>query len=172
MAHIRRKHGRIRDELPPEIREQVDRLLIEGAAYEEVREFLTRRGIEIGRSSIGRYGKDFLNAYSRLRVVEDKSRALVSETGDGLVLEEAASKIFAQMVIEAQLSGDLDIKALPRIISDFAKLQSSSIMRERIKLTFEERAKSVAEEVVKVARTGGLTEEKAALIKKKILGIV
>jgi len=72
MAQIRRKHGRIRDELPPEIREQVDRLLIEGATYEEVREFLTRRGIEIGRSSIGRYGKDFLNAYSRLRVVEDK----------------------------------------------------------------------------------------------------
>ena len=172
MAQIRRKRGRIRNELAPEIREQVDRLLIEGATYEKVREFLARRGIEIGRSSIGRYGKDFLNAYSRLRVVEDKSRALVSETGDGLVLEEAASKIFAQMVIEAQLSGDLDIKALPRIISDFAKLQSSSIMRERIKLTFRERAKSVAGEVAKVARTGGLAEEKAALIKKKILGIV
>ena len=168
----RRKHGRIRDELPPDVRAQVDRLLIEGATYDDVKAFLARAGFEIGRSSIGRYGKEFLSAYGRLRVVEDKSRALVSEAGDGLVLEEAAAKIFAQMIIEAQLSGELDIKALPRIISDFAKLQSSSAMRERMKMEVRDKANAVAEEVVKVAKTSGLTEEKAALIKKKILGIV
>ena len=170
MAHIRRKHGRIRDELPPEIREQVDRLLIEGATYEEVREFLTRRGIEIGRSSIGRYGKDFLNAYGRLRVVEDKSRALVSETGDGLVLEEAASKIFAQMVIEAQLADKVDIIEIPRLISDFAKLQSSSAQRERVKATLQKKARRVIEEAEK-GKEKMSKEEILSFIKERVYGL-
>lgn len=170
MSHVRRKHGRIRDELPPEIREQVDRLLIEGATYEEVREFLTRRGIEIGRSSIGRYGKDFLNAYSRLRVVEDKSRALVSETGDGLVLEEAASKIFAQMIIEAQLADKIDIVEIPRLISDFAKLQSSSSQRERVKAELKKKTQRVIEEAEK-GKEKMSKEEIIGFIKERIYGL-
>jgi len=170
MAQIRRKRGRIRNELAPEIREQVDRLLIEGATYEKVREFLARRGIEIGRSSIGRYGKDFLNAYGRLRVVEDKSRALVSETGDGLVLEEAASKIFAQMVIEAQLADKIDIIEIPRLISDFAKLQSSSAQRERVKATLQKKTQRVIEEAEK-GKEGMSKEEILSFIKERVYGL-
>ena len=170
MAQIRRKRGRIRNELAPEIREQVDRLLIEGATYEKVREFLARRGIEIGRSSIGRYGKDFLNAYGRLRVVEDKSRALVSETGDGLVLEEAASKIFAQMVIEAQLADKIDIIEIPRLISDFAKLQSSSAQRERVKATLQKKTQRVIEEAEK-GKEKMSKEEILSFIKERVYGL-
>lgn len=172
MAGNVRRHGRVNDELPREIREQVDRLLIEGGStYDEIRDFLASQGYDISRSAIGRYGKDFLACYQRLRVIEDKSRALVSEVGDGLVLEEAASKLFAQMILEAQISGDLDIKELPRIISDFAKLQASNVMRERYKREIKAKVEKTAADVEKTAKKGGLTPETAAEIRKKILGL-
>ena len=166
----RRQHGRIRDKLPDEIREQVDRLLIEGAnTYDDIQAFLSGKGYDISRSAIGRYGKDFLNTYQRLRVIEEKSKALVSEAGDGMVLEEAASKLFAQMILEAQMDGSLDIKTLPRIISDFAKLQTSTVNRERLKKEFAEKARKVADDVVKTVKAKGLSDESAEDIRHKIL---
>jgi hypothetical protein len=168
-----RLRSRIASELPQEIRREIDRMLVEGGyTYDDIAAWASKKGFDISRSSIGRYGKGFLASYQRLRIVEDKSRALVSEAGEGMVLEEAASKIFAQMIIEAQLSGELDIKELPRIVSDFAKLQASSIMRERLKKDFRDKAKAVAEDVVKVAKQGGLSGKTAEEIRKKILGIV
>jgi len=169
---MRRKHGRIRDELSPEIREQVDRLLIEDATYEQITAFVKERGFEIGRSVIGRYGKDFLENYRRLRIVEDQSKTLVSQAGEGMVLEEAGSKIFAQMIIEALLTGKIDVAESPRIIGDFAKLQASSVLRERLKKEYAERAKKVADDVGKVAKAKGLSDETAEEIRRKILGIV
>ena len=170
MTGTRRQHGRIRDELPPEIRAQVDRLLIEpGNTYDDIKAFLDDQGFDFSRSAIGRYGKDFLNMYQRLKVIEDKSKALVSDAGDGMILEEAASKIFAQMILEAQLDGSLDIKALPRIISDFAKLQSSTVSRERLKKEFAEKARKVADDVVESVKAKGLSDESAEEIRNKIL---
>jgi len=167
----RRRHGRIRDELPPEVREQVDRLLIEGATYDDIKAWLDGEGYDIGRSSVGRYGKGFMAAYRNLKIIEDKSRALVSEAGDGMVLEEAASKLFSQMILEAQLSGKLDIKKLPRIISDFAKLQTSTVSRERLKRDIAERVAQTADDVAKTIKKSGLSDETAEEIRKKIMGI-
>ncbi len=51
----KRVHSRISDELPEELRREVDRLLVEGnATYDEIKDFLAAKGYEIGRSSIGR----------------------------------------------------------------------------------------------------------------------
>lgn len=169
----RRRHGRVRDELPPEVREEVDRLLIEpGVTYDDIRAYLADKGYDISRSAIGRYGKDFLSVYQQLRMIEDKSKALVSEAGgDGMVLEEAASKLFAQLILEAQMSGQIKVTKLPRIISDFARLQASTVLRERLKKEFADRVKKTADEVGKVARAKGLSDETAEEIRKKILGI-
>lgn len=168
-----RTHSRISEELPPDLRREVDRLLVEGnATYDDIRAFLATKGYDIGRSSIGRYGKDFLVNYQRLKIIEDQSKTLVSEVGDGMILEEAAAKIFAQKIIEAQLTGKFDVLALPRLVSDFAKLQASSVVRERLKMEIKTKVQKAADEVVKVAKSGGLSKEKAEEIRKKILGIV
>jgi len=171
VSGFRRKHSRVQDELPAEVREQVDRLLIEQATYDEIKAFLDSEGYDISRSAIGRYGHDFLAAYQNLRIIEDKSRALVSEAGDGMVLEEAAAKLFSQMILEAQLSGKLDIKKLPRIISDFAKLQTSTVSRERLKRDIAERVAQTADDVAKTIKKSGLSDETAEEIRKKIMGI-
>lgn len=138
--HIKtRRHSKVEDQLPGELKGEVDRLLIEGSTYEEITAFLKAKGHDISKSSIGRYGKEFLNEYRKLRIIEDQSRALVSEAGDGMVIEEAASKVFSQQILELLLSRDMDIRTIPRLISDFAKLQASSVVRERLKDDFDKK---------------------------------
>lgn len=168
-----RQHSRMIDELPPEVRREVDRLLVEGnVTYDDIKEYLAKKGYDISRSGIGRYGKGFLASYQKLRILEDQARTLVSEAGDGMVLEEAVSKLFAQKLVEAQLVEDFDVLEHGRLIGDFAKLQSSTVQRERFKRELKEKVEKTAESVVKTARQGGLSEEKAEEIRKKILGIV
>jgi hypothetical protein len=149
----------------------VDRLLIENVFYDDIKAFLDDAGYDISRSAIGRYGQDFMNAYQQLRIIEEKSKVMVSEAGDGMVLEEAVSKMFSRMILEAQLKDDLDIKKLPRIISDFARLQKSVVDRERLKRDFADKAKKAANAVERIAKKGGLSDKAAEQIRKKILGI-
>lgn len=163
-----RRRSKVETELPPELREEVDRLLIEGATYEEISLYLKDRGYDISRSSIGRYGKEFLNLYRRVKIIEDKSRAITSDTGDGLVLEEAASKLFTQQILKMLLAQEMDISAKSRIISDFAKLQSSSVQRERLKAEFRKRAEKAVESI----RKKEIPQEVLREIEEAIYGIV
>lgn len=171
-AHTKtRRHSRVATELTQELKAQVDRLLIENATYEEIAVFLKEKGHDISRSSIGRYGKEFLNAYKRLRMIEDQSRTLKSESGDGLVIEEAASKIFTQQVLEMLLDSGLDPKSLPKLMLSFSALQSSSVAREKFKAAIARQVQKVSEDVTKIAKKSGLSDDAAAQIREKILGI-
>lgn len=168
-----RTHSRIDDELPVEIREQVNRLLVEGGAtYDEIKTFLDERGFDISRSAIGRYGKGFMATYQRLRIIEDKSRTLVSEAGDGLVLEETAAKMFASQIIEAQLAGEIDMKTLVKLIGGFAALQSSSVQRERIKKDVQKKVEKTADDVEKVVKAAGISEDTINEIRRRVMGII
>lgn len=167
---VRKRKGKAK-ELPPQVAEQVDRLLVEGSSFEEISNFLSEQGHDIAKTTIGRYGKDFLECLRRLRVIEEKSRALASGDEDGLVLGEAASRLFAQMIIESQLEGKIDLDILPKLLSDFARLQSSNVQRERLRREFRARVEKAAEEVGQKTRKGGLSDEAAEEIRRKILGI-
>ncbi|MDP3012692.1 MAG: DUF3486 family protein [Candidatus Subteraquimicrobiales bacterium] len=144
-----RRHSKVETELPAEIKTQVDRLLIENATYEEIAEFLKTKGHDISKSSIGRYGKEFLNAYKRLRMIEDQSRTLVSEAGSGMVLEEAASKIFSQQIIESLLEAGAEPKNLPKLAMAFSMLQSSSVSREKFKSDIKKKTEKIFDKAEK-----------------------
>ncbi len=171
MAETARKRKGKGKELPLHIAEQVDRLLVEGSSFEEIRSFLAEQGQDITKTTIGRYGAEFLECYRRLRVIEEKSRALASDTEDGLLLGEAASRLFTQMIIESQLDGKIELETLPKLLSDFARLQSSNVQRERLRREFRARVEKAAEEVGQKNRKNGLSEEAAEEIRRKILGI-
>jgi hypothetical protein len=167
-----RKHSRLTDDLPEEIRKEVDVLLVQGSAtYDEIKDFLAKKGFDISRSAIGRYGKGFLAMYQRLRIIEDKARTLVSEAGDGMVLEEAVSKTFSQMLLELLHDGKLKLAKSPKIIGEFARLQASTVLRERVKNEYAKKAAKTADAVVSSLKKSGLTDESAAVIRKKILEI-
>ena len=166
----RRKHGRIRDELPEEVRKQVDRMMVEGNTYDDIKAWLDAKGHNIGRSSIGRYGKDFFNDLQETRIIEEKARALVTDVEDGMVLEEAASKLFSKQIIEGLMDGEINIKKLPRIISDFAKLQASTVLRERLKKEIAKKAQKAVESIKKKVRN--IEPDTLRIIKEEIYGLV
>ena len=168
-----RRHSSLTDNLPSEVMAQVNRLLIEPATtYDDVKTWLEGQGYDISRSAIGRYGKDFFAEFQRQRMVEEQAKALVSDAEEnGLILEEAAAKVFARKIFEGVMSGSLDIQKMPRIISDFAKLQSSSIQRERLKSEYAKKAEKAAESVVDEVQKLGLSEAGVERIRRKILGI-
>jgi DNA-binding transcriptional ArsR family regulator len=149
--HVKtRRHSKVTDQLSDELRAEVDRLLVEGAAYEDIADYLRGKGYDISKSSIGRYGKEFLSAYQRLRVIEDQSRTLVSEAGgDGLILEETGAKLFAQKIIELLMQSDVDIRKIPKLVSGFASLQASSVHREKFKSELKKKVEKVFEKTEK-----------------------
>jgi len=168
-----RKHSRLTDDLPEDIRKEVDLLLVQGSAtYQEIKDFLKEKGFDISHSSIGRYGKDFMAMYQRLRIIEDKARTLVSEAGDGMILEEAVSKTFSQMLLELLHTDKLDLKKAPKIIGEFARLQTSTVLRERVKNEYAKKAQKAADNIETKLKKKSLDPETLKIIKKEIYGIV
>ncbi len=172
--HIKR-HVRIRDELPAALRKQVDRMLLDGSStYDDIRDFLAAEGSDISRSAVGRYGRDFLATLRELRTIEEQSRTMVSEAGDELILEEMAAKLFLKEIVRLQLAGQLDVKQLPRIISDFAKLQSSIVSMKRFKADVSQRAEKALENITERTKMQkrSLDPETLRIIKEEIYGLV
>jgi Protein of unknown function (DUF3486) len=166
-----RRHGKVH-ELPSEVRREVDALLTEpGTTYEDVALFLKNKGHEIGKSSIGRYGKDFLSTYQRLRIVEDQSRALISEAGDGLILDEAGGKLMAQKMIEVLMKDKVKDKDLPYFADGISRLIKANVSREKFKSEFEKKVNKATDDVAKIVKAKGLGKDSIELIKKKIQGI-
>jgi hypothetical protein len=164
-----RRHSKI-EHLPEETRDELDRLLIEGMIYEDIVAHFKTKGVDLSRSGVGRYGKDFANQVREMRVFEDKSRALVSEAGgNNLVLEEAASKLFSKKIVELLLADGVSIMTVPRILSDFAKLQASSIMREKQKAEFKQKVGKALDKVEKQMKS--MSKEEMVKAMKEAYGL-
>jgi len=169
-----RRRSRIETELPVEVREDVHRLLLDGTTYDDVKTYLDGKGYEISRSSIGRYGKDFFEVYRDVMRFEEQSKLLVTEAGEGMMLEEATTKLLMQKVMAALVDGTADILEIPRLLSDVAKLQSSNVQREKLKAEIEKRVRrraieDAAEAAGEAAKTAGVSEETIQIIRRDVL---
>jgi hypothetical protein len=168
-----KSNSRVETELPLELRKAVNRLLLEpGTTYDEIARFVKSKGFDISRSSIGRYGQRFLEAYQKIKQFEDQARAITSGVDDGMPMEEAVGKLMLQKVMEALVDGSADITENSRLISDVAKLQSAHIQLAKWKADLERRASKAADAVGKIVKRGGLSDAAADAIRQKILGVV
>ncbi len=140
MARARRKHHKI-TQLPPEIVEEVNRLLVNGETYEGIAQWLRQKGHEVGKSSVGRYSKDFLNRLERLRVVRDQAKAIVEDDPDAPATQmaEAANNLAMQLVMEILMEADIGSlkgEKLSQVLKAAAQLQRSSVAIEKLKMEF------------------------------------
>ena len=162
-----RRRSRIETELPVEVREDVHRLLLDGTTYDDVKTYLDGKGYEISRSSIGRYGKDFFEVYRDVMRFEEQSKLLVTEAGEGMMLEEATTKLLMQKVMAALVDGTADILEIPRLLSDVAKLQSSNLQREKWKEQYADKIRQEERERLLEKTTKALEDvADAATIKR------
>jgi len=141
MANKRRKHHKIAKELPKELVSEINKRLVDGATYDQITEFIKNEGYKIGRSSVGRYSKDFLTRMERLRIVRDQAKAIVEDDPEAPATQmaEAANNLAMQLVMEILMEadvGNLQEEKLSQVLKAAAQLQRSSVAIEKLKMEF------------------------------------
>ena len=131
----RRKHARITTELPKSLIQAINERLVAGETYESIAAYLRERGHDISKSSVGRYGKDFLSKLERLRIVKEQARTIMTEGKDGPALEmtEAATQLALQLIMERLVAGRVVEAAVARIKESLQEeLQKTPEILERL----------------------------------------
>lgn len=172
----RRKHSKV-ETLPPEIVAAVNQALTGHHTYEEIAAWLREMGHGVSKSSVGRYGKDFLSRLERLKVVRDQARAIVDADPDAPATEmaEAANQLALQMIMELliKLPEDaLEKASVTEVLKALGRLEQSGVAREKLKLTYRDKVEKVAEKVEETGKAKGLDEETIRIIKEQVYGIL
>lgn len=169
----KRRHYKV-EEL--KCREAIDRALASGVPYLEIVSMVKEKGESIGATSLWRYHNSLDRAAERIKKAKDQVKVLIDAVREqpNTDLAEAANQLLLQAAIEriAEAEEGFREEDLVKVGRLVANLERSGVIREKLKLQFAERVKSTAEEVTKVARGEGLSQDKAEEIRKKILGIV
>ncbi|HAR97933.1 MAG TPA: terminase [Syntrophus sp. (in: bacteria)] len=170
--------------LPPEIKAKLDRLLIDRgfAGYDkivgEINNVLDAEGYEIRLSRAGthRYGQGFEERIAAIRIATEQARAITEAAGDDAgatgdaLIRLVQEKAFQVLVKMADLDPeDVDFNKLTVAI---AKLNNASVQQKKWQAEIKTKTVAAADSAVKVAKQGGLSDEKAEEIRKRILGIV
>jgi len=169
----RRKHHKV-TQFPQEIVDLTNKLLVNGWTYDAITARLNEMGHPIGKSSVGRYGKDHLADLDRVNISIGQAKAIVAEAGGkgALDLEEAAAIIALQKALTYLLELDsMQGEKATEVMKTIARLQSSGVQREKLKMVLKEKVQKTADQVVSVAKAHGLSDDKAEDIRNKIMGI-
>lgn len=163
--------------LPEATRSELDRRLISGGfqGYVELEAWLREQGVEIGKSSIHRYGSQMERRLAELQRSTQEARALVAAAPDD---SDAMARATMQM-LQQRLFGllrdmdeiDPDSVDIAKIAKAMAPLVRASIAQQQFMRDVADRALAAAEQVDKLTKTGGLSADSAAEIRRAILGI-
>jgi hypothetical protein len=174
--------------LPESIQRELNALLSDKTYTQEdirnaINELIDKSGLspdlKLSRSGLNRYAVNAAEAGKKIREMNDISKQLINNIG--MESSGDTSKLLIQMVRglifdvslslqneERQINGK-ELKELATAIEKLEKSSSENLKREK-----EIRAQMAAEaasEAEREAKSAGLTDEAAAIIKNKILGI-
>ena len=127
-----RERNRIKsrvDELPDEIRAQLDAMLADvNYTYQDIADTITDLGYEISRSAVGRYAMRHNSAARRLKEASEQTTALLQFIRENQDVEstELASAIMIDGLTRRIATADEDFDAMLLV-----QLQRSTIYKER-----------------------------------------
>jgi hypothetical protein len=132
---VRRKHYKVQA-LPDELTSVVDRMISDGATYREIADILEAHGHQVGKSSVARYGKDFLGQIEKLKVVTGQVKAILADTeGLDVNAEEAASRVAVARIVEYMMTAsDLSTEKFSSVVHALARLQTANVSREKMRV--------------------------------------
>ena len=135
MEQKNRSHGKI-DSLPPQMRREVEERLLNGATYEEVSGWLKGQGEDIHLSSVGRYGKKFINKFESVRIAKEFAQLLAEDNVDrpATELHEANNLLASQLIMEAMVDDGMDAKQRAQAAKSIASLQRAQVSNEKLKI--------------------------------------
>jgi len=165
--------------LPKSVLAQVHEMLTavgeERKTYQEIADWVNAQGYRTSKSAVDRYAK-FFYALEKVRFVGEQARTIIEAAGeDPLKIEEATSKLGAVVMMEVfqeamRPEGDIDVKHIGRLLGDFARLQKSSVDREKFKADFVEKAKKIMADAEKKSPEAS-KEELLEFIKDRVYGL-
>lgn len=168
-----RRHSKV-SKLPRELRDAVYEKHLEGHTYQAITDWLKQMGQDISRSAVARDLKDYQANLERVKISREHATAIVAEAGakGALAMEEAAAVVAVERIMNFLISlPGIEGEEASKVMMALARLQASSVQRERLKMDFKDKAAEAAEAVGKMAKAEGLSDELAEQIKKKILGV-
>jgi hypothetical protein len=135
MEEQNRSHGKI-DNLPVELKHEVENRLLNGDTYEEISGYLKEQGEDVHLSSVGRYGRKFLKRFESVRVAKEFAKLLAEDSTDrpSTELHEANNLLASQLIMEAMVSDDMEPEERAKIAKSIASLQNAQVSNERLKL--------------------------------------
>jgi hypothetical protein len=162
--------------LPEAIRSDLDSRLVAGgfAGYEALSDWLGEQGFEISKSALHRYGAQFEDRVSALKLATDQARAIVAESPDDEgTMSEALMRLVQEKLFSILLEMEVDpakvnLNSLARSV---AELGRASVTQKKYAQEVRERANAAAEAAEKIAKRGGLSDESVREIRSAILGI-
>lgn len=165
------------EQLPAHVKEYLDKALVEGnfSGYEALAADLQSRGYSISKSSLHRYGMDFEARLSALKIATEQAKAIAeSAPDDAGMMGDALTRLVQQKAFDVLIGMEIEdpnsIK-LTDLGEMIAKLNKTSVEQKKWAAEVKKRTQAAAEEVAKVAKAGGLSEDAVSTIRARILGI-
>lgn len=165
------------EQLPPEIKAWLDQALVQSnfSQYELLSAELKKRGCEISKTGLHRYGQDFEERLKTLRMVTEQARAVVqaSPDEDGAVNDALVRLTQEKMFgILMEINVDPDSVDLAKLARAVAELGKASVAQKRWQMEARKSALAeAAKEAGIAAKSVGLTDDAVEQIKRRILGI-
>jgi hypothetical protein len=173
--------SRIETDLEPADLAEFQRLLANGRlTIDGLTQWLDGQGYEISRSSVGRYVQGFEQVAAKLRQSRQMAEALVAELSDaatqgkqGRMLVELGRSIVFDLMMKIQSDGaEIDTKDVQQLGKGLADLARALRLDQDFETKLQETAnKKAAVTAAEAAREAGLSDEAAAAIQRKILGV-
>jgi hypothetical protein len=134
----KRKHGKI-DDLPAELKDAVEQMLLSNCRYSEVVDFLADKGISISLPSICRYAKNYHANVQLLNIAQENMKRMMGEIDKypGLDTTEAIVRLMSQNVFNALANLDEDDLALvdvDKLLREANGLIKAAAYKKRIDL--------------------------------------
>ena len=165
---MRRKHSKIL-ELPAPEKSAVDALLAANKTYDQIAAEMQRRGLDISKSSVGRYAKDIAEAARELTVVTEQLRPILEKIADNpnLELGSVAAQMGLMQIIKAMKNNPdfVSEKGNDKLLQAAAQLSRSQVAQEKLRLQYKEKLEKASKEMEKVIRKEGLSEDTIAKIR-------
>ncbi len=171
--------------LTPELRAEIERLLIASgfAGYAELeQQILDAHGVEIGKSTLHRYGSKLQRKLDAIRASTEAARLIADAAPDdadqrsAAVLSLVQSNMF-EALVNLQDAEDADVDAAGRIkllgnaARAMAQASRASINQKQWAEEVRGKAEAAAKAVAAIAKKGGLTADSIAAIRQQIMGI-
>ncbi|MDG2958862.1 DUF3486 family protein [Exercitatus varius] len=172
------------EKLPEDVRRWLERALTENgfSGYVELEELLKEKGYQISKSAIHRYGQKIERRFKAIKDSTEAARIIAEGAEDK---EDKRSEALMGLLQSSLFEALVDIEdtkdesmtpmrkfqALSFAGKNVASLIQASTKLKAYQAEVRQRAEAAAKEVEKVVKKGGLSDEVADEIRRKILGI-